>query len=165
MITIRQYQDEDRAAVWALHNAALFPTGAHVGNGPWDDDLHRIQDVYIKAGGEFLVGLLGAVIVAMGALKRLSPDCAEVKRMRVDPEHQRKGFGQAVLNRLERRADELGYRHLCLDTTTKQDAAQQLYRKNGYRETGRKQMGRFEVILSEKDLGEPSHAADMEPVG
>jgi len=152
MITIRQYQEDDRAAVWALHNAALLSTGAHVGNGPWDDDLSHIHDVYIMHGGEFLVGLLGSQIVAMGAIKRMSPDRAEVKRMRVLPEHQRKGFGQAILTLLERRAAELGCRYLCLDTTTKQEAAQQLYMKNGYCETGRTRKGQFELILFEKDL-------------
>ena len=160
MIKIRQYQDADQDAVWALHNAALISTGAHAGNGPWDDDLNHVQDVYLKAGGEFLVGLLDAKIVAMGALKRLSADRVEVKRMRVHPNYQRNGFGQTILSRLERRASELGYKHICLDTTTKQEAAQALYKKNGYQETEQKCVGPFVVIFFEKRLGESTPACD-----
>ena len=38
MIEIRQYFPGDKNAVWTLHNEALAGTGAHGGNGPWDDD-------------------------------------------------------------------------------------------------------------------------------
>ena len=75
----------------------------------------------------------------------------------MQPQHQRRGFGQAILEHLEGRAGELGFRHLCLDTTAKQLAAQPLYVKNGYRETRRKQMGPFEVIVFEKDLCDDAH--------
>jgi len=74
--------------------------------------------------------------------------------MRVSPEHQRQGFGQAILTQLETRAVELRYSILCLDTTTEQEASQRLYRKNGYRETDRRRQGPFDVLLFEKQLGE-----------
>lgn len=152
MPTIRQYRCGDKEAVWELHNAALFPTGAHAGNGPWDDDLHHIEEVYLSSGGEFLVGLSGGKLVAMGALMRVSETEGEIKRMRVLPDCQRRGFGQAMLIRLEARARELGFNRLFLETTTQQVAAQGLYRKNGYREAGRHMQGRFEVIVFKKTV-------------
>ena len=51
--------------------------------------------------------------------------------MRVNSICQRHGFGQALLAALERRALELGYVGLYLDTTMQQQAAQKLYIKNG----------------------------------
>ena len=150
MLHIRRYRQDDADAVWNLHNTALLPTGAHAGNGPWDKDLCRIPSDYLAAGGEFLVGVLGDRVVAMGGLKRLSPDRGEIKRMRVLPEHQRKGFGQAILSRLEARAHELGITELCLLTTARQQAAQAFYRKNGYSEAHRERQGRFNVIFFEK---------------
>jgi hypothetical protein len=59
--------------------------GAHLGNGPWDDDLHEIEAAYLRSGGEFLVGVLDGKVVAMGTLRRISPGKAEIKRMRVGP--------------------------------------------------------------------------------
>jgi GNAT superfamily N-acetyltransferase len=126
--------------------------GAHAGNGPWDNDLHHIGDVYLNSRGEFLVGIYEGRIVAMGALKRTSNNRAEIKRMRVHPDFQRRGFGQVILQRLESRAVELGYTTLYLETTIQQTAAQQLYLKNGYTEIGQTKWDGYDVIRYEKNL-------------
>lgn len=72
--------------------------------------------------------------------------------MRVEPAYQRRGFGEVILRSLEDRALELGVRELRLDTTTVQTAAEHLYRKHGYVETGRGQLGGQELIMFEKQL-------------
>ena len=151
-LRIRRYRDPDHDAVWALHQQALCDAGAHVGAGPWDDDLHAIAEVYLEQRGDFLVGLLEGELVAMGALRHTSARRAEIKRMRVAPHVQRRGFGRLILERLERRARELGYTQLHVDTTTGQLAAQALYCAHGYRETGRERRSRFELIFLEKCL-------------
>lgn len=151
-LMIRRFRPEDEAAVWALHNEALNAVGAHGGNGPWDDDLHHIDEVYLAAGGEFLVGEVDGRIVAMGALRRCDDCQAEVKRMRIKPGHQRRGYGQAMLTALEVRARALGYTRLSLDTTVGQVAARALYARNGYIEMRRHQWHEFEVIDYEKTL-------------
>ena len=121
--------------------------GAHLGSGPWDSDLDAIESVYLRAGGEFFVGVLEGEVVAMGAL-RLDPDGrAWITRMRVSPRLQGRGIGQTLLDSLHRRAAELGYGRLQLDTTVGQTAARRLYEKNGYRETGRGTVGPFECLL------------------
>ncbi len=150
---LRRYRDADREAVWQLHNLALEHAGAHGGSGPWDDDLNAIRATYLERGGEFLVGVEGRRIVAMGALRRRDAACAELKRMRVHPAVQRRGLGRRLLRRLEERAVELGYRTLVLDTTMRQQAAQALYRAEGYRETGRGRAGPFELVFFEKQIG------------
>ncbi len=151
-VHLRRYRDDDREAVWQLHNLALEHAGAHGGSGPWDDDLNAIRETYLDGGGEFLVGVDGGQIVAMGALRRCDADCAELKRMRIHPAVQRRGLGRRLLHRLEERALELGYRTLVLDTTMRQEAAQALYRGEGYRETGRRRAGRFELVFFEKQI-------------
>ncbi|MFC7442534.1 GNAT family N-acetyltransferase [Laceyella putida] len=152
MLTIRRYQPSDRSDVIALHYRSLPGTGANPGEGPWDDDLTKIEEVYLQSGGEFLVGVLDEQLIAMGAIKRKTDTLAEIKRMRVHPLHQRKGFGQQMLHALEQRALELGYHSICLDTTTIQAAAKHLYRKNGYAETKRTMMNNLEFIYFEKHL-------------
>jgi ribosomal protein S18 acetylase RimI-like enzyme len=152
---IRRYQPDDAPAVWQLHNRALHEVGAHGGNGPWDDDLHHVEEVYLR-GGEFLVAEVEGQVVGMGALHRVSSEQAEVKRMRVDPDHQRKGLGRAILAALEKRAKELGCRSLVLDTTTRQVGAQKLYESFGYGRTGTREYRNgpilFTLILYRKDL-------------
>ena len=151
MLEIRRYQDADNPAVWELHHRALEATGAYF-PGKWNDDIDDIQNHYLNNGGEFLVGILDGKIVCMGAFRKKSDTLAEIKRMRVLPEYQRRGLGQAILNQLEAKAILLGYRELCLDTTTLQIAAQKMYEKNGFTEVRRGLMPPFEVIYYHKSL-------------
>ena len=149
---VRRYAPRDKRAVRRLHDDALNEVGAHLGSGGWDDDLDEIETVYLDEGGEFLVGVLDGEVVAMGALMRISPEQAELKRMRVRPGLQGRGYGQAVLDALQHRASELGYSTLRLDTTVRQRVAQRLYLKNGYCETGRGVVGPFDCIYYEKEI-------------
>lgn len=136
-LTIRRYLPSDHQAVWNLHVSALEAVGARA-KGPEargiDADFDAIESVYLNNGGEFLLGLLNDLIVAMGALKRLSSSVAEITRMRVHAQYWRQGYGQAIFHRLEAAASDLGYKELWLDTLPVQIAAQRLYLKNGFQE-------------------------------
>lgn len=149
---IRRYDPGDKRAVRRLHDDALNEVGAHLGSGSWDDDLDEIESVYLDSGGEFLVGVLNGEIVAMGALMRMSTEKAELKRMRVRPGLQGRGYGQVLLDALHRRAAWLGFSTLRLDTTVQQLAAQRLYLKNGYIEAGRGVIGPFDCIFYEREI-------------
>ncbi len=150
---IRRYRSADHDAVWELHNVALLHTGAHAGNGPWDDDLHRVEAEYIATGGEFFVGTASGRIVAMGALLRHSADRASIRRMRVHPDVQRRGLGSQMLSALEQRAAELGFQILTLETTVQQVPAIQLYSRSGYEEVGRSSKAGFKVVEFQKKIG------------
>ena len=152
MMGVRRYRASDHDAVWHLRNAALNEVGAHVGNGPWDDDLHHIEAEYINTGGEFYVGVMDGQLVAMGALKRLTDTSAEICRMRVHPELQRRGLGTRMLSGLEERASELGFQTLTLETTVGQVAAMHMYRKAGYAEVCRDRKFGFLVVTFEKQI-------------
>jgi N-acetylglutamate synthase-like GNAT family acetyltransferase len=161
MFTLRRYTPADQPAVEHLHIFAIQRIGAYLGRGPWDDDIYSIQQSYLDNGGEFLIGEYNGQLIAMGALKRTTPDRAEIKRMRILPEYQGRGYGQLILTELEARARALGYRTLHLDTSIVQVPAQKLYAKNGYHEIGRTHLPQhidkdtqqmLEVILYEKSL-------------
>ena len=49
--------------------------------------------------------------------------------MRVDITHQHRGVGTIILERLIKRAKELGYKKVIIDATENQKVAQQLYEK------------------------------------
>jgi ribosomal protein S18 acetylase RimI-like enzyme len=155
-LTIRSYLPSDREAVRDLHVTALEAVGARAidpeGRGI-DADFADIDGVYLRNGGEFLVGLLGDRIVAIGALKRSSSTVAEITRMRVHPQFWRRGYGENMLRHLEIAAGSRGCTELWLDTLPIQRAAQHLYIKNGFREYGRVQVRGYqasEAILFRK---------------
>ncbi len=149
---IRPYLSEDQESVWDLHNMALSQAGAHAGEGSWDDDLRDIENVYLENEGTFLVGLGAEKLIAMGGLKFVSKEVAEIKRMRIHPDYQRRGFGSLLLQALECEAQKLGYRKLILDTTSIQVAAQILYHKFGYKQIGISESQGFVVLSYEREL-------------
>jgi GNAT superfamily N-acetyltransferase len=152
MFTLRRYTPADRETVEYLHVHAIQQAGAYLGRGPWDDDVYAIEETYLNNQGEFLIGEWNGIFVSMGALRRTSPERAEIKRMRVHPDYQGRGLGQIILSELEARARTLGYKTLHLDTSVVQIPARKLYEKNGFREVGRDTYNGLEVILYEKQL-------------
>ncbi len=153
MIELRSFQSGDAEAVWALHDAALEDAGVHGGHGPWEDDLRDIPATYLDPGGDFLVAFAGGELVGIGGLLPRSPGEAEIKRMRVHPDHQRRGLGRRILEGLESRAEEFGFERVRLDTTEEQVAARKLYESAGYREVERRRTARFIFIDFVKSLG------------
>lgn len=151
-LQIRQYIDSDKDQVQTLHRIALESTNAFAKSGKWDSDLENIPKIYLEKG-EFLVGLVDNKIIVMGALKSITDEIVEMKRVRVHPDFQRQGLGQMMLEFLEKRAKEIGYKIIQLDTTVKQIAAQKMYEKNGYVEIRRETEGwPLEVIFYQKKL-------------
>jgi ribosomal protein S18 acetylase RimI-like enzyme len=153
-LLIRRYRWSDREAVWELHRTCLAQVGITDGDGVYyEDDMPRITQIYLADRGEFLVGEIeGHGIVAMGGLRRVDDETAEMCRLRVHPDFQRQGFGARLIEALEESARKLGYRLLCGDTTMRQGAALELYRKYGWREVRREERGGLVVVYGEKTL-------------
>lgn len=164
-LEIEQYRPEYRERVLELHEDAMRDAGGYV-EGVAEPDLADIRGSYVETGAEFLLGCRGEEPVAMGAFRPatgyitgfldVTGRTAEVKRMRVDPAHQREGYGQAVYDELERRARDRGFRTFVLDTTPQQEGSRQFYRTNGFdlagRETVEVDEQRFELLLYWKSI-------------
>lgn len=165
-LSLRRYRDGDNNRILELHEDAMRDVGSFVDGAP-DPDLEDIEGTYLENGGDFLVGEVDTRIVAMGAfrpaggyitefLEELPDATAELKRMRVDPAQQRRGYGQRVYDELERRAIEAGYSDIVLDTTPNQTGAQRFYESNSFEETHRRQVSfcgdNFTMILYRKSL-------------
>ncbi len=76
----------------------------------------------------------GEGLMGVGALKQLSASTGEIKSMRTDPGHLRKGVGLALLDHIISEARRRGYRRLSLETGSGPDfeAALSLYRRRGF---------------------------------
>lgn len=140
-LVIRQYQASDKEEVFSLHVRVLKNEGAYLYAGIWEKDFEDIEGIYINNRGEFLVGTINNQIIAMGGLRKKTEDMVELRRMRVDPMFQRIGFGQMILDALEKKAWELGYKVIQLNTSARQVSAQRFYEKNGYMEIKREKEG------------------------
>jgi DNA-binding MarR family transcriptional regulator/GNAT superfamily N-acetyltransferase len=83
--------------------------------------------------GAFLIMTLHGEAVGCGGLKRLSEERAYIKRMWISPAVRGLRLGRRLLEALEQKAANLGYRIVCLETHKSLEEAQRLYRSAGYR--------------------------------
>ncbi len=135
---LRRYDSADAEAVWRVHERALRASAIEfVEDAPADADLRRIEETYLPEG-EFLVGVVDEEVVATGGFRPRSDDrgTAELRRMRVHPDHQRRGYAAALLAALERRARDRGFERSWLETNADLGAARRLYESMGHRQTG-----------------------------
>ncbi|MBX0285505.1 GNAT family N-acetyltransferase [Haloarcula salinisoli] len=153
---IRRFQPGDGERVREVHDRAMRGTPEYLPDLP-DEDLEAIEDHYLDAAGEFLVGHDGETIVAMGAYT--TPDewkdayldidgtTAELTRMRVDPDWQGRGYGTAMYRTLVERARDDGYRRFVLDTGAENDRARGFYERLGFECQSRISVGSEEETL------------------
>ena len=153
-VQVRTYEPRDREQVWALHQEGLRDTGAFYPNADprWDDDLRRIEEVYLTEGSHFWVAEAGDRLVGMTAVLREEVETARLRRMRVTAGWRRRGLGQALLEIAEEFCRRQGYRRIVLDTTDRQQAARRLYERNGYVRTGERQLGEMQMVFYRKEL-------------
>jgi putative acetyltransferase len=67
-----------------------------------------------------------------GAIKEMTKEAMEVKRMYIIPQSRSRGLATLILEELESWAKEMGYKKCVLETGKKQPEAIGLYRKSGY---------------------------------
>jgi ribosomal protein S18 acetylase RimI-like enzyme len=149
---IRRYRYSDFEGVIKLNQLGLIQMGVSQDRPDLDEDLNNIDGIYLKSKGEFLIVKHHRKVIGMGALQNVDNYTAVIKRMRVHPDFQRKGYGQAILDKLTHKAKELGYKSLRLDTLSSNVLAQQLYKKNDFIEYKREIRHGFERVYFEKEL-------------
>jgi ribosomal protein S18 acetylase RimI-like enzyme len=155
MLKIRQYRPEDNQAAKELNYAGLKQMAPEVsweGVGVADGDYDDIGNIYINHRGDFLVGTVNDEVVVTGAVKYLTVTCAEIKRIRVQPDCQRRGYGEVMLKRLIEVARELGYEKLRIDTMTTNTRAQQLFKKAGFTFSHQGTIGEYPVFFYYLDV-------------
>jgi ribosomal protein S18 acetylase RimI-like enzyme len=117
--------------------------------GVGDESLVEVAD-FEAPTGQFIVGYLESVPVAMGGWRRLgerpglpSPNSAEIKRMYVAPSARGRHLSRAVLAELEASARAAGIDWLVLETGQPQTAAIELYRSSGYSDVDGRPYGHY----------------------
>ncbi|MDG4663337.1 GNAT family N-acetyltransferase [Mycobacterium sp. 236(2023)] len=89
-------------------------------------------DEFAAPGGGLVVGLLDDRPVTGGAFRRFDDTTAELKRIWTDSGHRRRGYGRALVARLEADITALGYTRIYLTTGDRQPEAEALYQSMGY---------------------------------
>ena len=136
----------------ALHRSVLEGIALGMSQQQDEADLMAVEEVYLRNGGEFLVGFIGMRLVAMGGFIRFADGVAELRRMRIAPDLQGRSNGTLLLHELERRAFQSGVRTLCLEAARRRPLTLEFYRKHGFKESGQGVYGVVETVKFSKIL-------------
>lgn len=138
---VRRFRSGDTDAVWSVHERALRASPlTFVEDAAADADLRDVQSAYLDAGGEFLVGECEtsapepteSTLVGIGGYLPVDERTIQIRRMRVHPDHQRRGFATELLAELEARATAEGFAVAVLETIETLRAARAFYDEAGY---------------------------------
>ncbi|MGC2290117.1 MAG: GNAT family N-acetyltransferase [Thermoplasmata archaeon] len=128
--TVRRLFQEYRQWL-ADHQDPGDPSGK-IGIGQIDEQIARLPGPYGPPRGEVLLALAKGAVAACGALRELEPKVGEIKRIYVRADHRGPGFGPRLTRALLRRARELGYERVRVDTLPTMFAAIQFYQALGF---------------------------------
>lgn len=134
---IRPIRAADDAAVATVIATVMPEFGA---DGPGfaihDPEVTHISRAYDRPGAAyFVVELDGRVLGGAGIapLDGAQASICELRKMYFLPELRGRGAAQPLIERCLAFAREAGYRQCYIETLTGMDAAQALYRRNGFR--------------------------------
>lgn len=114
-----------------------------------EEELKALPGEYTKsAGGLLLVAQYENKIAGCVALRKITDDVCEMKRLWVRPDYRGKQIGVALVQKVIPRAKKLGYLKITLETIPLMEKAIAMYDKFGFIKTGNK----GEIILMELNL-------------
>ena len=113
------------------YQAAL---GVDLGFQDFQNELATLPGHYAAPGGRLLLASSESLVAGCVALRPLSGDGCEMKRLFVRPAFRASGLGRMLAERVIAEARSIGYRRMCLDTLPSMGRAQQLYEALGFRE-------------------------------
>jgi putative acetyltransferase len=117
------------------------------------EELSQLQEMYAPEHGGIILCEEAGVAIGCVALRRISPQIAELKRMYLRPEARGRGYGKPLLEAALALAVSLHYTSVRLDTLQRLEAALQVYRKNGFYEIPAYYFNPLEqVVYMQKDL-------------
>ena len=100
----------------------------------FEEELKSLPGKYSEPEGSIVLALVGEKPAGCTALRRITEQICEMKRLYVRDEFRGVGLGRELADRIIERAKELDYKYIRLDTLPTMERAQDMYRDMGFYE-------------------------------
>lgn len=97
-------------------------------------ELAELPGKYVSPEGLLLLVLVNGETAGMAALRKITEDTSEMKRLYVRDNYRGLGIGRRLVEMILEEARRIGYRSICLDTLPEQKPAQALYESFGFKD-------------------------------
>jgi putative acetyltransferase len=131
---ITAHTREEYAAAAELFREYAAAINVNLDFQHFDEELEALQQMYGAPHGGIILCRQDEHFIACVAVRKITEDTAELKRMYVQPAHQGKGIGKLLLQKVLDMARQCGYKKIRLDTLNYMHPAIALYRHNGFYE-------------------------------
>ena len=129
---IREATNADAKAVKDLVFGVLASYGLKPDPSNTDRDLDDLEAHYHQNGGYFAVLEADGVVIGSYGIYRFSAGECELRKMYLRPEFRGRGLGKLLLEHALKRAEDLGFEVVCLETASVLKEAIALYLKYGF---------------------------------
>jgi ribosomal protein S18 acetylase RimI-like enzyme len=99
----------------------------------FEAELAGLPGAYAPPSGRLMLAVCGGSVLGCVALRRLSDDSGEMKRLYLRPSARGRGIGWGLVSALIVEAEAIGYHRILLDTLPTMTAAIRLYESVGFR--------------------------------
>jgi GNAT superfamily N-acetyltransferase len=95
-------------------------------------ELETLPAMYGAPGGSLLLARAGDTVAGCVGVRSFRDDICEMKRLYARPAFRGTGLGRRLALEITRRAQQLGYRKMVLDTLASMEAAHAIYVSMGF---------------------------------
>lgn len=136
MFEFREIRPEDNAALAKIIRDNLKANGLDIpGTAYFDSNLDTLSSYYLNNPNRFYCVLTadGQVVGGVG-VDSFDPTeaCGELQKLYLTDKCKGQGLGRKLVEFIQEKAQELGYKKLYLETHSNLDVAIQLYKKMGF---------------------------------
>lgn len=131
---IQNYSAESLKGVRRLFKEYEDALGFKLSFQNFKKELSSLPGEYCPPKGCIILAMGNGRIVGCVAVRKISGETAEMKRLYVKPRHRGKGVGELLAKEAMGQAKLMGYKKMKLDTVSKMIPAIELYKKLGFKE-------------------------------
>jgi GNAT superfamily N-acetyltransferase len=126
--------DEDYAAARLLFSEYAQAININLDFQHFDEELDGLKKMYAPPYGGIILAKDAAETIGCVAIRKISVEAGELKRMYIQPNQQQKGIGKILLEKALQLAKDSHYKVVKLDTLNYMLPAIHLYKQAGFYE-------------------------------